>query len=249
MTEHAPAASCDRCFENISKCQPPRPCPAEFCRELFEGIAELCVAKGLPYDTPVPMLSPDGNMCWCCCDSGCGTTAVATEPGVYRPLEALRRGDTVLSTGPELARWTPAEIHAMAVPQQLDGALLSTRLVFRRQDGERRIVVVSSETLVMLSDGRLKTVCHLDDDDVLRTADGGEAALLYRQCLPAAVALPYLGPVDAAEPLSGHLLDVLGLVCADFGVSTAAYAGALPSELVVAPPADLEPIRRANERE
>jgi hypothetical protein len=228
-------SACEQCRENIAKKNPPTPCPRELCEELAPDINQYCHDFHDPPYAPIPLLTPDGKKCWCCCGVVC-SSPVAVGPGEYRPLDSLRRGDTVLVASAGLTAWTPGKIVAMAVPEDASGASFAAELAIDFAGGELRMVTLHSEMLVMTAGGALEPAGRLVPDEALRTADGREAKVRLNRLTSSAVAVPYLGPIDAHSPLSGHLLDVCGLVCADLAVSTAGYAGALPAGVLAPVP-------------
>jgi hypothetical protein len=233
--------SCEQCREIVSHKNPPTMCSRELCSQLMPTIDKYCHDIGRPMDAPIPIMGPDGKVCWCCCGQVCGLL-VATAPGSYRYLDTLRRGDTVLAGGPGHGAWAPAVVLALAVPEDAEGATSAIALAFDFPGGEVRALTLNTEMLVMLADGRLKAAGRLRNGERLRTADGREAMVRHGRAAAEAVSVPYLGPLDPSNPLAGHLLDLSGLVCADLAVSTAGFAGKLPATVLVPEPAVPPPL-------
>ena len=231
----------NQCLDNIKKMEPPVPCSREFCQSIFTRLDRYCGQHAYPPFTPIPMDTPSG-LCWCCCDALPDRSAVATPDGAFKPLNQLRAGDQVAASGLQLAHWDSAAVLAVGHLQAGCGDGLACTLQIALPDDSLVTLTIPGDTLLLNGGGRLQPANRMRAGQVLTAVDGRPAQVLASQASSAAVSLPYLGPLDAADPLAGHLLNLSGLVCADLAVGIAALLGQLPPALQDALDAYLTPI-------
>ncbi len=211
-------------------------CGSLYCAAIQPEINEYCRQPGIPPNTPVPQYH-DGKLCYCCCGGAAADTQtiVQTAEAEYTPAHELKVGDTVLATGLDAATWSAVVVTGATGVQAgvpLD-FMFETVVSFDDTHEERRRLVSAADHLYVrlgADDRGLASAESLRPGDRLLRADGGAATVVSneRREFSGGIQSIFLGEYDGG-PLDGHLLNVNGLVSADYGVQAWAYSDASAS--------------------
>lgn len=229
-----------KCYENIAKQQPPANhyCPGNTCADIQKGINEWCKSHSMGVDEPYITYAADGSgQCYCCCSCFAFGTPIEVQPQLYKLIQTINVGDTVLATGASVQEWKPVEVThlgGIAPEVQVDFMMLGQ---FRTEDGQVRTLIASADHLFLNGDPAgsvLVPFGNLRPGHTVRTADGGAAAVEFTTYIQFAGGVRHiaLGIWEPGTPLDGHLLNSNGLVTADLGVQMRYYEGSLHKDMV-----------------
>lgn len=229
------------CLDNIKKKTPPIYCDqleAGWCGKIQGDINLYCTHSGLGGDVPVPQYSSSLGKCYCCCSCFAYGTPIEVEPQLYKLIQSIQVGESVLATGPELSGWEPrtvTELGGIAPEVQVDFMLTGK---FRLHDGEERFLITTADHLFLNADPAGPTLIAMQSlrpGDEVRQADGGVAKVAFVTWAQFSGGVRHfmLGNYTPGEPLDGHLINANGLVTADLAVQLAHYGGQLPDHMVL----------------
>ena len=141
-------------------------------------------------------------------------TPVALDGSTFRKVQDIKAGDavyacdTTLQWHQEILEWAfglgPSEIspHTMCwVVYDLRGTTAS--------------VMITTDMLFVLSNGKYKTADHLLPGDKLMGADGNSAAVQFVELGLSNGGLQTISTDELMKPGGGHLLNVNGVLCGD----------------------------------
>jgi hypothetical protein len=219
------------CLDNIRKQNPPVYCneiEPGWCERLQATVNNYCRHMDLPPNTPVPMLVKERD-CWCCCGFYSGTgTPVEVEPGLYRMVEEVERGQDVLATDILVSGWVARTVTEVGDVAPGTPLCQLADAQFRLADGQVLSLITTSDHLFLRPDGTLTAVRDLLPGDEVRQADGGVAVVEQVGSLEFDGGIRHvaLGQWRRGEPLDGHLINAGGLVIADLAVQVEYYGAA-----------------------
>ena len=231
----------DACLNNIKEKKPPIYCDtlsAGWCGAIQGEINLYCHHNGLGGDVPVPEYSPGLGQCYCCCSCFAYGTPIEIEPDLYKLVQSIKVGETVLATGAELSGWEPktvTELGGIAPEVEVD-FMLTAKFVLA--DSEVRFLITTADHLFLNGDPDGPTLIAMQSlrpGDVVRQADGGLATVSFVTWSQFSGGVRHfmLGDYRPGESLDGHLINANGLVTADLSVQLAHYGGQLPDDMVL----------------
>lgn len=233
------------CLNNILTKNPPVYCDnldppktTGWCGAIQGDINDYCHHNGLGGDVPVPEFAPGIGKCWCCCSCFAYGTPIEVQPQLYKLIQNIAIGETVLATGADVSSWAPrqvTELGGIAPEVQVDFMLTAK---FRLQDGEERMLITTADHLFLNGDPNGPTLIPMQmlrPGDQVRQADGGTASVIFVTWSQWSGGVRHimLGPYQPGGPLDGHLINANGLVTADLSVQLEHYGGRLPEALVL----------------
>jgi hypothetical protein len=215
----------NKCLENIRKMPPPynRPCTTSYCAATLGFLDRYCADTGLPPNTPIICMDPalknpiDPGYCYCCCDALPTSLPIRAADGGYAFSADLKPGDSIMVAGLDLV-WRPTKVvDVHVVPADLPQSD-AIELAYKVGGNERR-VVVSADTMLLTAERKLMAASELRAGASLAGADGGSIAIdsAAPGSFSGAHATVRVGD-DAGGALGDRLVDVAGLVAADYSV-------------------------------
>jgi hypothetical protein len=190
-------------------------------------------------DEPYPTFAKDGSgPCYCCCSCFAFGTPIEVQPDLYKLIQSIRIGDTVLATDPAVSGWKEVAVTnlgGIAPEVEVDFMLLGQ---FRLEEGsELRTLIASADHLFLNGDPSGATLipfANLRPGMQVRTSTGGVATVVLTSYIQFSGGVRHimLGPWSPDEPLDGHLLNSNGLVTADLSVQLSYYSGTVPQGMV-----------------
>lgn len=229
------------CLQNIANQPPPGNyyCRDDTCALLQPNINKYCASHNMGPDEPYPTFAKDGSgPCYCCCSCFAFGTPIEVQPDLYKLIQSIKIGDTVLATGPNVSEWketTVTNLGGIAPEVEVDFMVLGQ---FRLDEGnELRTLIASADHLFLNGDpdgATLISFASLRPGHQVRTATGGLATVVLTSYIQFSGGVRHimLGPWNPEESLDGHLLNSNGLVTADLSVQLSYYSGAIQEGLV-----------------
>ena len=208
-----------QCLEHLSKASK-KPCSKDFCYRILPQIQNFCHDSGLPVDSPVPVMNPEHELCFCCC---MGNTIVAGPEGPVI-MEQLGIGDTVLAadtrstTNPRQFSWERKKVaFSSGTGPSEQGS--PTILIHYGGDG---YFTVTPDTLFLMEDGKLKAAeCLVPSKDFLIRIDGSKTPIKKVLLKKGKMSIHHIATSVEFEEnfdgnVSGHLLLMNGVIVADY---------------------------------
>ena len=202
------------------------------CLPLQEFIDGYCGAKEKAPGTPVPQIQ-DGKVCYCCCSCFSQDTPIMISEGVFAPIQDISTGDSILAAGPDL-KWEPTTVtfRDSIGPNLTFNFMYILQYTYPVGDEQARTMIVTTDHLFLMEDGKLRAVQTLVAGDRLRRADGNISEVLF------ALRGSYVGSLHSMSlgeftgDLKGHLVNSNGIVSSDYAVQLAYASDALDSKLI-----------------
>jgi hypothetical protein len=206
-------------------------CIAALCASVSGQLSALCHSRGLPPNSPV-LLFNDGKECYCCCPGAAVASAIADSAETFKLVQEFQIDDAVWVAGPDLCWRAATVVHSAGIA--LGGTERFMIALRYGPPGDDRALLVSEDQLFLTPDRTLIPAAKLTPGDTLVQPDG--RPIRVHTVRPAAATRLHqiAASSSGGGTLDGHLLNINGVVTADYAVQLLAMTGQLDPALLVA---------------
>jgi hypothetical protein len=189
-----------------------RKCSAAHCSGADRELNDICKQEGWAVGHPV-LTRDSAGPCTCTCSCLALGTPVQAGDKLFKAIEDFIIGDYVLACGRDLD-WQPQEV-VFSQGTSSDSTQPFTVLITFDGSGA---LIVTSDHLFLMPDGRLKQANRLSIKDLLVRADGSHAAIQTINIGDYVGGFHHIATSTSIPPdnLHGHLLNTNGIVSADY---------------------------------
>lgn len=205
---------------------PLRQCSSAHCSGADAEINEICKQEGWPVNHPVLTRDAQGP-CICSCSCLAHDTPVQIAANAFKAIQYFQLGDSVLAAGKTL-EWKE---HKVVFSQGTTGASRQKFTVLVTYSDT--FLVVTSDHLFVLANGKLKPASKLNTEDKLVTPDGRAVTIKALHIGDYTGGFHHIA-TSKSEPnenLDGHLLNTNGVVSGDYAVQLFYRVGDLKASL------------------
>ena len=190
-----------------------RNCSAAHCSGADAELNAICKQEGWAIGHPVITRDAQGP-CQCHCSCLALDTPVASGPGIYREIQNLEVGDDVWACGVDLS----FRKHTVEFSDGTQGKSAQPFSIFLEY-GDTQLIV-TSDHLFLLPNGKLKRADRLSTEDRLVAPDGSEVVIRSVSMGTFYGGFHHVATsrTDPKGNLDGHLLDTNGVISADYAV-------------------------------
>lgn len=198
-------------------------CTSAHCSAQQGNVNDICKEEGWPVGHKVLVCDTSGYCCNCTCSCADFGTLVQVSDNAYKAIEQILVTEKVYAAGTTL-QW------AETVVEFSNGtdANAVTPGVYEIGYGNSQSMIVTPSHLFLMPNGKLKRADALVPEiDVLVAPDGGLVPVVSVEIVTSTKGMHHIA-TGRAKPtsLNGHLLNLQGVVCADYVVEL--YQDELP---------------------
>jgi hypothetical protein len=218
---------------------------AKLCRDVFGEARDPCMTRARlretlylfcycqpPYNRPpcpganTPIIVPynDGrDACYCCCTCLAWGTEIAV-PGGFKPIQEFEVGDPVMVTGLDL-KWQESVVEfSDGVPPAPEHGKFCYSIYVALAPTKLISLVVTPDHVFLVPGGKLKRAEALEPgvDELIDAATGKPVPVVGRETGMFYGGLHHIAVTqEVARALDGHLINVHGVVSADWSLQNA----------------------------